>query len=271
MRRLLVLCSLAALAGCVPTGGTSSGGLEQAAAKADAPFAILDLNTRAIAYATALPDLASNPQYRDGKMVFRRVGPDGRRALVGVFEVTQAQWQRLDGTTPWTAVDSAVIAAAPAADMPAYNLDYDAVVGALAAFTLDDGARLAVPSAQQWGDAAGAAQGYAWGAQPTRSALAAYAVVAESVVTEANKTTRLVGGIDTGGPAPVGSRQPTTTGVYDIHGNVWEWNAPGTIVRGGSWYDAVSLARVEVTGGAGQGLAADVDHALIGVRLVLLP
>jgi len=42
-------------------------------------------------------------------------------------------------------------------------------------------------------------------------------------------------------------------------------------VRGGSWYDTASLARAEVRAGAGQGLAADVDHALIGARLVLIP
>ena len=288
MRNLAIAMLLTVLAGCAPTSGSASGTLEQAVAKSDAPFAILDLQTRAVTYATAVTDLATNPAYRDGKMVFRRVGPDGRRVLIGVFEVTQAQWHRLDGTRPWWGVPDGqdrsttggidwsttpvvVAASAQTDDRPAYGLDYDAIVLALVAYPLPDGARLTVPSAQQWTDAAGVASGYTWGSQPLRSQIAAQAVVAESVLSEANKTTRLISGSDVGGPDPVGTHLPSSTGIYDLHGNVWEWTSPGTAVRGGSWYDSVSLARVEVAAGAGQGLDSDVDHALIGARLVLIP
>lgn len=186
--------------------------------------------------------------------------------------MTQAQWLRIGPGQPWNAVSTDVIAAtAHSGDRPAYNLDYETLVTALASFPLVSGGSLAVPSATQWRITAGVDSGYVWGADAERSAIRANALVHESAISETNKGVRLVSGIDTGGPEPVGSRAASPSGFFDVHGNVWEWTSPGTAVRGGSWYDTVSLARIEVSAGAGQGLASDVDHALIGARLVLNP
>lgn len=270
----IVACAVAALAstGCGPSTGSTNGKLKNAVGAGTSQWALLDLADRSISYRRSLGDLETNPDYRDRVMVFRRVGADGARFLVGAFEVTQAQWQRIDGSQPWTAVPDAVVSnAAHDGGKPAYNLDYETLVTGLAAFRLSTGGRLTVPTLRQWHTAAGVSTGYVWGPEADRATIREQALVRESAITELNKGSRLVDGVDTGGPDAVGQRAGNANGIFDLHGNVWEWLAPGDRVIGGSWYDTVSLARAEVEAGAGEGLSSDVDHALIGARLVLIP
>lgn len=273
--RLLLSLLPFVLIGCGVSagGGGTSGGLADAVAEDTAPYAVLDLSTRTIAWRLTIDP--ADAGLRTTHMAFRRIDVGGSKALIGVFEVTQAQWQALwgspaPGTWPWQDVPNAISngATSHGGDKPAYNLDGETVVSVVAAVSIAGGARLALPSEAQWTAACGTSTGWWWGTSTSQAQLAANAVVRESVLSPARLS---AGGVDTGGPLAVGSRAANPVGIYDLHGNVWELVSDGSSARGGSWRDAAAQSRSEVSLSSGQGFHGELDHALVGARLVLVP
>lgn len=273
---ILVPC-IALLAGCGASvgGGGASGDLGDSISEDTALYAILDLQTHALSWHTALPAGASDPTLRTTRIAFRRVDVGARPTLVGIFELTQRQWQLIYGTPapanwPWEAIPDAICASATAHgdDRPAYNLNGQLVTAAISDFSITGGGRLALPTDAEWSAACGATTGWSWGAATNQAQLAAGAVVRETVLAPARLS---AGGVDTGGPLAVGTHAPNAKGIYDLHGNVWELVGDGDHARGGSWRDSAWQSRSEAVLGSPQGFDEGLDHAVVGCRVVLVP
>lgn len=288
--RLLALATVGALAalqhGCGAGSSSSSGSLTTDIGKDLSGYVIVDLTSGSLTTADALPDLLTNPAYRTTAMVFRAVpagtmtlgqasgtfGADPSEApttvtlpryLIGVFDITQAQWQEMagSGSAPWN--DPAELAvtgnAAVAPEKPAFGLSRDAVLAAIQAVQARFAFPASLPTGAQWEYAcrAGVTTVFPWGdlgATPAATALP-YALVEETS-----------GGAL--GPAIVGSYQPNGFGLYDMVGNVWQWTSDGSgIIRGGSWRDSLALARCATA----VPLNHAIGHVLVGARLVLSP
>ena len=254
MKKLLCLvASSLLLGGC----GGGDGTLADDVAVLTSPFVVLNLSDRTYTMRLAIDDLATGAAYRDNLVVFRRVTVGSNESFVAVFELSQAQWSHIAGTTPWSTVDPSVVpAVGVAGDRPAFNIDYDSASLAMSQFVLPAG-RIDLPTAAEWTAACGVTSGWSIGANPDVVQFKQAAVVRETASSA-------------GGPQPVGARAANSMGFYDLHGNVWEWTKPGDVIRGGSWHDPAWSSRAEIAVGTAQGMDTLIPHALVGVRLVLV-
>jgi formylglycine-generating enzyme required for sulfatase activity len=271
----LVLSSLLA-GGC----GGQTGSLVQNVSIIVANYLVVDLVTGDVEPLSAVPNIATSSEYRRTKMVFRAV-PAGSSGLgsspgtfcaqgdeiptaasvpkfyIGVFEVTQGQWQLLTGTTPWTTVNPPSVVGGIIAnpDAPAFNIDYNSAVQAISTFNANLGVQFDLPTDVQWEFAcrAGSAGLFSWGSSRSDLVAQNHAYVAETVVGVA-------------GPHIVGSKAANGLGLFDMHGNVWEMTKGGSI-RGGSWSDTLPQAR------CANKIVLDPrrKHGLVGLRLVIIP
>jgi len=275
--RFFFTAALAAvtLAGC--GGGSQSLTTDLGTVNAD--FQVIEIATGARQSRSAIADLATSPAYKTTHLVFRGVGTgattigqsagtfgvqtgDGEAATsanvprfyIGVFEITQDQWTRLGGANTWSAVNTTVVGgAAVDTQKPAFALSLTGIASTLATYGAGKSFALILPSDAQWEKACrgGSSNVFAWGNARDDATVATYAQVWESSA----------GAL---GPRLVGSRSANGYGLFDLHGNVWEWTT-SQYVRGGSWRDTLPQAR------AANRLEMDIDtnHPLVGARLVL--
>ena len=194
--------------------------------------------------------------------------------LIGQYPVTQAQWQAVTRQLPPCRFKGP--------DRPVENVTWDEAQEFCRKLSRTTGRTYRLPTEAQWEYAcrAGTATAFAFGPTLTTD-LANY--VGEHVYA--------------GGPVgvyrhvttPVGSFPPNAWGLYDLHGQVWEWcldpwhadyagapadgsgvagggDATQRVMRGGSWHDTPDACRSAVRSKFAPGEGEDY----IGLRVVLL-
>jgi formylglycine-generating enzyme required for sulfatase activity len=183
---------------------------------------------------------------------------------LGKYEVTQAQWAAVMGNYP---------SAFKGRDNPVEQVSWDDAQAFIKRLNQQEGhSRYRLPTEAEWEYAARAGTTGAYSFGDDEDSLGLYAWYKDNSSTKTH---------------PVGQKQPNSWGLYDMHGNVWEWvqdwygkysansvtdprgPSSGTdrVQRGGGWFLDAWLCRsaVRVYG------PPDFRNVLYGFRLVLSP
>lgn len=189
-----------------------------------------------------------------------------RDFYLGIYEVTQAQWQAVMGENPAIFQHTADHLQHPVESVS--WLDCQTFIGKLNALGVG---RFRLPTEAEWEYAcrAGTTSRFYWGDDPKESLVNDYGWVNSRSFAMTH---------------PVGQKEPNAWGLYDMNGNVWEWcrdwygpypeepqtdptgpqEGKGRVFRGGSWYDFAVSQRSANRHRHG----VDRGYTAIGLRLV---
>lgn len=234
---------------------------------AEPKYAVVDLSAGATTNRYPVTYLAvadvQDEEYKTEKLLLKRVG----KKYVGVFEVTQKQYELVMGTNP--SYFNGYSDKAVEAKRPVERVSYEVLTESSGFFdrlATRTGLPFALPTGEEW-DAA------ARGAMPDDKAYNLGAKGYWTLTNKAGDNTWLPsmgryidlwnGGKKTAngnnnagqnsnatkGTAIVGSYEANDNGLYDVHGNVAEWTSETDgeghyILRGGSWQDGAEECAV---------------------------
>ena len=194
---------------------------------------------------------------------------------MGVYTVTQSQWMAVMGTEPWAGEDGVK----QGSDYPVTCVSHDDAVEFCQQLSERENAPYRLPTEAEWeyacrarsqtaysfGDNADQPEQYAWFAEHEQEGGEFYA-------------------------HRVGQKLPNAFGLYDMHGNVWEWcsdwfeeypsggvmdptgPAEGSqrVMRGGSWFYTAENCRSAIRDWDGPSVRCGYDGGY-GFRVCLSP
>jgi formylglycine-generating enzyme required for sulfatase activity len=194
---------------------------------------------------------------------------------MGEKEVTQAQYQALMGTNPSNF---------PGANNPVETVTWNNAVAYCAALTTQQAALGNVPAGYQYRLPTEAEWEYACRAGTTTEFNTGAALFCNDAKFSYSHHSN--SSCNSSSHMPVGSYAPNAWGLYDMHGNVWEWcldsvanypagavtdpfvtGGPYRVIRGGSWGNDSCSCRSALRDYGSPG----VTFSVIGFRVVLAP
>lgn len=201
-------------------------------------YMVIDLNSMdyglPITYLDAAPAKWSD-EYKTNKIVLRRIDNLNGTYYAGIFEITEAQWAKVMGgsstsTKPKAVSYNAVRGDADVYDWPSSNeVAANSFMGVLRLMT--GISMFDLPSEAEWEYAARAGVATKWLCGDSEEGLDDFAWYSKN----SDGTTH-----------PVGTRAANAWGLYDVHGNVFEWclnrysGYSSRVLRGGSYYYGAS-------------------------------
>ena len=191
------------------------------------------------------PPIEKGPKGKGNQMKVTLTSP----FWLGKTEVTQGQWRKVMGTTPWKGKSGAK----EGPNYPASNVHWNHVQEFVKELSKRDGATYRLPTEAEWEWSCRAGTSSRWSFGDNESDLGRFGWY----------------GMKSGGNTKsehyaheVGKKLPNPFGLHDMHGNVWEWcedekaeMLPGgtnpkvmngtnqRVFKGGSWYDGANGTR----------------------------
>jgi formylglycine-generating enzyme required for sulfatase activity len=147
---------------------------------------------------------------------------------LGVHQVTQEQWRQVLGTTPWKGQSYTI----EGSDVAASYVSWDDAVEFCERLSQKEGRRYRLPSEAEWEYACRAGTTTKYGFGDDKQQLGEYAWFDGNAWSKGEKYAHRVG-----------QKGPNAFGLYDVHGNVWEWCA--------DWFDAGYYAKAPASDPAG--------------------
>ncbi|MBT4504747.1 MAG: formylglycine-generating enzyme family protein [Gemmatimonadetes bacterium] len=193
-----------------------------------------------------------------------------RGFFLGRYEITQGQWESVMGVTPWSGQEYVQSNPSHPAVYISWN-DTQEFIGKLNGAAGEEIYRL--PTDAEWEYACRAGTTTRWSFGDDESQLGDYAWNAENTMNAGLKFAQ-----------PVGTKLPNPWGLYDMHGNVWEFcqdwygnyssdalidptgpaSGPGRVYRGGD----ISYSAQEARSTFRDGIMPDSRYANNGARLL---